>query len=66
MNTVVIRISETKLPDLKKFLRAAHAQMHILTNEEDIMAKLAEEGLQSETISTTLMKQEMKKYADHH
>jgi len=66
MNTVVIRISENKMPDLKKFLRTAHAKMHILSDEEDIMAKLAEEGLKSETVSTELMKREMRRHANRH
>ena len=59
MSTVVVRINEDKLSALRKFIRSMDAKMRVVKNEEDIMAKLIEEGLQSEDISLESFKKEL-------
>ena len=66
MSTVVIKINDDKLSDLKKFIRTMKAKMRIVTDEEDIMAKLIDEGLKSETIPTELFKKELDRHASGH
>lgn len=62
MSTVVVKINEDKLSDLKKFIRTMKAKMLVIKDEEDIMAKLIDEGLSSEEVSETEMKKEFKKH----
>lgn len=62
MNTVLININDNGLPALKKFVRGAKAKMRIIDDEEDIIEKLVEEGLKSETISLEEFKKEISKY----
>ena len=59
MSTVVVRSNEDKLSALRKFIRSMDAKMRVVKNEEDIMAKLIEEGLQSEDISLESFKKEL-------
>ena len=61
MSTVVININESELSALKKFVRIAKAKMRVIHDEEDIMEKLVEEGLKSETISLERLKRELEK-----
>ena len=63
MSTVVVQISESKLPALKKFISASKAKMRVINDEEDVMQKLVEEGLKSKTKSIALLKQELLKDA---
>jgi uncharacterized protein (UPF0297 family) len=64
MSTVVININDSELPSLKKFVKGAKAKMRVL-KEDDIIEKLVEEGLKSETISTEWLKKELEKDAGH-
>ena len=61
--TVVVQISESKLPALKKFVQAASARMRVIKDEEEVMQKLVEEGLKSKTESIALLKAELLKNA---
>lgn len=63
MSTVVVQISEGKLPALKKFIHASKAKMRVIKDEEDIMQKLVEEGLKSKTESIVVLKRELLKNA---
>ncbi len=62
MNTVIIRIENDKLPALKKFVKEAAAKLRIVKDEDDIMVKLIEEGLQSEIIPEELVRKNFKKH----
>jgi hypothetical protein len=42
-------------------VRASHAKMRVIKDEEEIMEKLVEEGLKSENIPLTELKRELKK-----
>lgn len=64
MSTVVININDSELSALKKFVRGAKAKMRVL-HEDDIIEKLVEEGLKSETISLEQLKKELEKDARH-
>ena len=63
MSTVVVQISESNLPGLKKFIRAANAKMRVINDEEEVMQKLVEEGLKTKTESIALLKRELLKNA---
>ena len=63
MSTVVIKIEENQLSALKKFIRTVNAKMRVITDEEDIMEKLVEEGLKSKAFSLKLLKDELAKDA---
>ena len=66
MSTVVIKIDDDHLSDLKKFIRTMKAKMRIVKDEEDIMAKLIDEGLESEAIPTELFVKELDRHASGH
>lgn len=63
MSTVLINIDASELPELRKFVRANHAKMRVIKDEEEIMEKLVEEGLKSENIPLAELKRELKKNA---
>ena len=65
MSIAVIKIKKEEIPILKKIVSAfTGAKMRILEDEEDIMAKLIEEGLSSKIIPTELFKRELEKHAN--
>ncbi len=67
MSIALIKIKQEELSVLKKIITAfTGAKMRIIKDEEDIMAKLIEEGLASEIISTAFFKQELEKHANSH
>ena len=66
MSTVVIQLNDDYLSDLKKFIRSIKAKMRVIKDEEDVMAKLMDEGLASETIPTELFKKELDRHASGH
>jgi len=65
MSIALIKIKKEEIFILKKIVAAfTGAKMRILKDEEDLMAKLIDEGLASEIISTELFKQELEKHAN--
>ena len=64
MSIALIKIKKQDIPVFKKILTAfKDAKMRIIRDEEDLMAKLIDEGLASETIPTTSFKKELEKHA---
>jgi hypothetical protein len=62
MSIAVINIKEEEIPILKKLVTAfTGSKMRIVKDEEDLMAKLIEEGMASKTISTEKFKRELEK-----
>ncbi len=61
MSTVLININDSELSALKKFVRGAKAKMRVIDDEEDIIEKLVEEGLKSETISLEKLKKDLER-----
>jgi len=65
MSTVLININDSELSALKRFVREAKAKMRVIDDEEDIIEKLVEEGLKSETISLEKLKKDLERHAGH-
>ncbi len=64
MSIALIKIKKQDIPVFKKLLTAFNgAKMRIIRDEEDLMAKLIDEGLASENIPTDLFKKELEKHA---
>ena len=67
MSIALVKIKKEELLVFKKLLSAfTGAKMRIIKDEEDIMAKLIEEGMASEIISTEFFKKEIQKHANSH
>jgi len=67
MSIAVIKIKKEEIAILKKLVTAfTGSKIRIIEDEEDLMAKLIDEGLSSKTIPTELFKQELKKHANSH
>jgi hypothetical protein len=67
MSIAVIKIKKEEIPILKKLVTAfTGSKIRIINDEEDLMAKLIDEGLSSKNIPTELFKQELKKHANSH
>lgn len=67
MSIAVIKIKKEELSVFKKIVTAfTGAKMRIIKDEEDLMAKLIDEGLSSEVIPTTFFKKELQKHASRH
>ncbi|HTA28583.1 MAG TPA: hypothetical protein VK809_12395 [Bacteroidia bacterium] len=67
MSIAVIKIKKEEIPILKKLVTAfTGSKIRIINDEEDLMAKLIDEGLASKTISTELFKKELEKHANSH
>jgi len=67
MSIALIKIKKQEIPIFKKIVAAfTDAKMRIITNEndyqEELMAKLIEEGLSSEIASEETIKKEFKKH----
>ncbi len=63
MSIALIKIKEEEILIFKKILSAfTGAKMRIIKDEEDLMAKLIEEGLVSEIVSEAMVKKEFKKH----
>lgn len=69
MSIAIIKLNDEEVPALKKIVKSlTSAKLHIIKNEdaeEDLMARLIDEGLDSEIIPTALFKKELKKDAGH-
>ncbi len=64
MSIAVIKIKKEEIPLLKKFVNAfTGGKMRVIRDEEDLMAKLMDEGLASENIPTSFLKKELEKHA---
>jgi hypothetical protein len=64
MSIALIKIKKQDIPVFKKLLTAFNgAKMRIIRDEEDLMAKLIDEGLASEDIPTDFFKKELEKHA---
>ncbi len=64
MSIALIKIKKQDIPVFKKLLTAfKDVKMRIIKDEEDLMAKLIDEGLSSETIPTDFFKKELQKHA---
>jgi hypothetical protein len=67
MSIAVIKIKKEEIPILKKLVNAfTGSKIRIIEDEEDLMAKLIDEGLSSKIMPTELFKQELKKHANSH
>lgn len=67
MSIAVIKIKKEEIPILKKLITAfTGSKLRIIDDEEDLMAKLIDEGLSSKTISTELFKRELQRHASNH
>ncbi len=67
MSIAVIKIKKEEIPILKKLLTAfTGSKIRVIDDEEDLMAKLIDEGLSSKTIPTELFKKELQKHANSH
>ena len=65
MSIALIKIKKEDISVLKKIVAAfTGAKLRIIKDEEDLMAKLIDEGLSSEIIPTELFKQELGRYAN--
>ena len=64
MSIALIKIKKEEISILKKIVTAfTGAKMRIIKDEEDLMAKLIDEGLASEIIPAELFKKELEKHA---
>jgi hypothetical protein len=67
MSIAVIKIKKEEIAILKKLVTAfTGSKIRIIEDEEDLMAKLIDQGLSSKTIPTELFKQELAKHANSH
>ena len=67
MSIAIIKIKKEEIPILKKLVTAfTGSKIRIINDEEDLMAKLIDEGLSSKTIPTELFKKELEKHASSH
>lgn len=67
MSIAIIKIKKEEIPILKKLVTAfTGSKIRIINDEEDLMAKLIDEGLSSKTIPTELFKKELEKHAGSH
>jgi hypothetical protein len=65
MSIAVIKIKKEEIPILKKLVTAfTSSKMRIIDDEEDLMAKLIDEGLASKIIPTEVFKRELEKHAN--
>ena len=69
MSIAILKIKDEEIPVLKKIVKAfTNAKLHMLKdegNEDRLMSRLIDEGLDSEIISTELFKSELKKHTGH-
>lgn len=64
MSIAVIKIKKEEIPLLKKLIRVfTSSKLRVIEDEEDIMAKLIDEGLSSKIISTKNFKKQLEKHA---
>ena len=67
MSIAVVKIKKEEIPILKKLITAfTSSKIRIIEDEEDLMAKLIDEGLSSKTIPTELFKKTLQKHANSH
>ena len=62
MSVAVIKIEKSKLPALREIAKAMNATMRVVKDEDDIMAKLIEEGLKTEDVSKATVKKHFLKH----
>ena len=65
MSIAIIKIDRSKLPALRQIAKAMEAKMRIVKDDdyqEELMAKLIEEGLQSEIVPEELIRKDFKKH----
>ncbi len=67
MSIALIKIKKEEISVLKKIVSAfTGAKIRIIKDEEDVMAKLIDEGLSSKVIPTKLFKKELEQNASNH